>query len=164
MQSVKSQIEAAVAGWGGFFDAVDYVGRQTVANTLEKYIGISDKKGRYAFFRFDGQNDYTFDAMRTGKNAVLTVSSDIMLIISAKCENIEEIAFAAAYQLAGNAPTGQEWELKSISTDSQKIFEEETGKEWKNNAVRLAAVSFTLKWTEATSCRPLDNLVCQKCF
>lgn len=166
MRTIKQIIEASTATWSPkFFDNIDAVGRVTVANTIDKYIGLSDKKGKYLFFRHDGQDDYTFrrETVTGLKTAELSVSSDITGIISGKCENIEEVAFAVAMQLANNSPVGIVWDLKSLSTDAEAIFEGETGKEWKNNTVKLARLSFTVQWQEQAVCGSFDDLLCVKC-
>ena len=165
MRTLKQIITESTANWSPkFFDAIDAVGRKTVANTIEKYIGLTDKRGKYLYFRFDGSNDYTFTENPTGlKSAELVVSSDIIGVISAKCENIEEVAFATAMQLTNSSPFGIVWKLNSITTDAEEIFNEETGKEWKNNSVRLARLSFSVTWFESPICVPFADLACQKC-
>jgi hypothetical protein len=163
METLKEKLEKATAGWA-FFDTVETdIGRAAVPNILDKFIGLTDKKGTRVYFRFDGGPDYSLDTVKLSARAVsFDVAVKLKAIIATKCANIEEIAFATADQLCGHPPTGQLWDAQGISTDAGAIFEEETGQPLKNNAVRIASINLTLTWMHQAGCG-LESLVCRKC-
>lgn len=151
-----------------FLDEIQYVGRKSIDGyTLagKDYVGITDRKGQYGYFRITGEQDHKYSPQEgpTSKGKWFKVEVDLRLVLCVNlnsCGSLTELEQAVLQCFNGAefppANFGKVLLLpSSSSTDFERIFIDETDQErpsW-NDAMRLLTIDFTLQYNSNECCQ-----------
>jgi hypothetical protein len=140
-----------------------YIGRQNskgmvlYGTSLFEYIGLTDKRGNYFYIRLAGTQDNNFQKERDKLDPSsfnYSITSPLKLVVVFKEYNIELVHLKMTNDLMNvsfnsfDKRRNSKIEIKSSSTNFEKIYKEETGKElgqW-NGASRLISFDLDLKF------------------
>lgn len=148
-------------------EEVAFVGRKTQDGfTVEdgKYIGLTDKKGRYAYVRFNGEHDHTYDVAEgpTSSSDWYQIESELRLVavVSRKdCTSARDVEATLARVMNSTKFPPKDFGkvnliLQSSSTNFEDIIIEETDAEkvsWPDHLL-LVAVDFKIEYLSNECC------------
>ena len=152
-----------------FLDEIQYLGRKSVDGyTLagKNYIGISDKRGQYGYFRIQGENDHTYtrtESSITSKGSWYSVKAPLRLVLIVDprdCGDIHSLE-SNAVQILNSVvfPPGNfgrvSLNVENSTTDFERIFQEETDSEeiTFSDAWELLAIEFELTYLSNECCQ-----------
>jgi len=152
-----------------FLDEVQYLGRKSVDGyTLadNNYVGITDKRGQYGYFRIQGEQDHTYTRTEnavTSRGSWYNVKAPLRLVLVVDLRdcggvhslesNLVKILNSATFPPSNFGRVTLN--VQSSSTDFERIFQEETDQEdivW-NDSYALVSIDFELVYLSNECCQ-----------